>query len=137
MTAPPSSRKRAHDPAHRPAGETARDQALAYKICPRGDWEAAQAAGAFAGAGIDLADGYIHLSTAEQVGETARLYFHGQQNLALLEVETAALGADLRYEASRGGALFPHLYVPLPVAAVRRVWFLTLDAAGAPSIPEL
>ncbi len=116
---------------------TASRPACVYKICPRRDWEAAQAAGAFTGAGIDLADGYIHLSTAAQVRETARLHFRGQPNLALLEVETAALDADLRYEASRGGALFPHLYAPLPVAAVRRVWFLTLDAAGAPRIPEL
>ena len=116
---------------------TAPQPAHVYKICPRDGWEAAQAAGVFAGAGIDLVDGYIHLSTAEQVRATARLHFHGQQNLALLEVETAALGANLRYEASRGGALFPHLYGPLPVVAVRRTWFLTNDAAGAPLIPEL
>ncbi len=110
---------------------TASQPAYVYKICPRGDWEAAQATGAFTGAAIDLADGYIHLSTAAQVHETARLHFRGQQNLALLEVETAALGAGLRYEPSRGGALFPHLYGPLPVAAVRRVWLLTNDTASA------
>lgn len=112
-------------------------QNLIYKICSREAWEAAQAAGEFTGAGIDVADGYIHFSTAAQTPETARLHFHGQAGLVLIEVETAALGAALRYEPSRGGILFPHLYGALPASAVRRVWDLAQDSTGAPCIPEL
>lgn len=111
--------------------------AFVYKICSRAAWAAAQDAGVFTGAAIDLTDGYIHLSTAAQVAATAQLHFHGQSDLALLEVEAAALGAALRYEASRHGALFPHFYGALPVPAVRRVWILSNDEAGAPCIPEL
>lgn len=108
-----------------------------YKICSRVVWETAQQAGVFTGAGIDVADGYIHFSTAAQTSETARLHFHGQTGLVLLEVETAALGPALRYERSRDGVLFPHLYGALPASAVRQVWDLTVDATGAPLIPEL
>lgn len=110
---------------------TAPQPGYVYKICPQSDWETALATGVFTGAGIDLADGYIHLSTMAQVQDTARLHFRGQTGLILLEIETAALGDALRYEASRNGALFPHLYGPLPVVAVRRTWVLTDDAAGA------
>lgn len=108
-----------------------------YKICTAAEWRQASGAGAFVGAAIDVRDGFIHLSTAAQVAETARLHFAGQADLMLLEVETAALGDALRYEASRGGALFPHLYGVLPVLAVRRTWMLVADATGAPLIPEL
>ena len=91
--------------------------ALIYKIVPRPLWEAARAEGVFRGAPVDLADGYIHFSTAEQVAETARRHFAEQADLLLLRVDTAQLG-DLRWEPSRGGDLFPHLYEPLPLAAV-------------------
>ena len=92
---------------------------LIYKITPRGDWERAEAAGRFEGAAVDLADGFIHFSTAEQAAETAARHFAGEADLLLVAVETDRIG-DLRWEPSRGGDLFPHLYGPLPMDAV--VW---------------
>lgn len=108
-----------------------------YKICPRELWRRAEAAGVFNGAAIDLTDGYIHFSTAEQVRETAARHFAGQDDLLLVAVDTEALGETLKYEPSRGGALFPHLYAPLGLAAVRWVKPLPLDAAGAHLFPDL
>ncbi|MCB1407607.1 MAG: DUF952 domain-containing protein [Rhodobacteraceae bacterium] len=103
---------------------------LVYKIFRRPEWDEFVAAGRTLGAPIDLIDGYIHLSTASQVAETAAKHFAGQSNLVLVAVETGALGADLRWEPSRGGALFPHLYRPMIAADV--VWdkSLPLGAAG-------
>ncbi len=82
---------------------------LIYKILRDDEWQALQAAGSTDGAPIDIADGYIHFSTAEQVAETASKYFAGEDKLWLLAVETDSLDA-LKWEPSRGGALFPHLY---------------------------
>jgi uncharacterized protein (DUF952 family) len=84
-----------------------------YKICDRDEWETASAKGEFAGSAIDLKDGYIHFSTARQLRETARRHFAGRRDLVLLAVAAEALGSDLRWEESRGGDLFPHLYAPL------------------------
>lgn len=89
-----------------------------YKITPRGDWERAEAAGTFGGAPVDLADGFIHFSTAAQVAETAAKHFAEQDDLLLVAVDPERLGDALRWEPSRGGALFPHLYGPLPTSAV-------------------
>jgi uncharacterized protein (DUF952 family) len=108
-----------------------------YKILARSDWVAAVRAGLFQGAAIDLRDGYIHLSTAVQAHETARLHFAGQAGLVLLRIDAAALGAALRWEPSRGGALFPHLYGPLPRGLVEAVTEITLDAAGTPQLGDL
>lgn len=83
---------------------------LIYKIIAEATWLAAQKAGVFAGAAIDLSDGYIHLSTATQAEETARRHFSGQTGLLLVAYDTAKLGDHLRWEASRGGDLFPHVY---------------------------
>ena len=94
---------------------------LIFKIATRAQWEAAEAAGTFAGAPVDLRDGYIHFSTAEQLDDTLAKHFAGQHDLLLIAVEAEALGEALRWEVSRGGALFPHLYAPLPVAAAVRV----------------
>jgi uncharacterized protein (DUF952 family) len=91
---------------------------LIYKLLGIVEWRAAQAAGEFQGSGIDLADGYLHFSTGEQVARTAALHFAGATGLAMLTVDTQRLGDQLRWEPSRGGALFPHLYAPLPLAAV-------------------
>ena len=88
---------------------------LIYKILPRAEWDAAVAAGRFLGSGIDLADGYIHFSDAGQKDETLRLHFAGKTGLVLVAVEAEALGEALKWEPSRGGSLFPHLYGPLPV----------------------
>jgi uncharacterized protein (DUF952 family) len=104
--------------------------ATVYKICPRDLWEKAQAEGVFHGAAVDLADGFIHFSTAAQAAETARRHFAGQDGLLLVAVETAGLGEALVYEASRGGDLFPHLYGPLALSAVRWVKPLPLVAQG-------
>ncbi len=90
--------------------------ARVYKILPRGEWAEAQARGDYGGAPIDRADGFIHLSAADQVAETLRLHFAGQADLVVVGFETDDLGDALTWEASRGGALFPHLYGPLPVA---------------------
>src|SRR5262245_39930962 len=91
---------------------------LIYKLLAAREWAAAQAAGVFRGPAVDLADGYVHFSTAEQVVETAARHFAGQRGLLLLAVDTDRLGEDLRWEPSRGGALFPHLYGPMPIDAV-------------------
>ena len=103
---------------------------LIYKIFRRPEWDAMRAAGETAGAPIDLADGYVHLSTAGQVTETAAKHFVGESDLVLVAVEADALGSDLRWEPSRGGALFPHLYRPLRMTDV--VWdkSLPLGATG-------
>ena len=108
-----------------------------YKIAPVVLWREAERAGAFAGAPIDERDGFIHLSTAAQVRETAAKHFGGQDNLMLIAVDADALGADLRYEPSRGGNLFPHLYGALPLAAVRWVKPLPLGPDGRHVFPEL
>jgi uncharacterized protein (DUF952 family) len=91
---------------------------LIYKIAPASLWRQALDKGRFEGAPIDIADGFIHFSTAAQAEETAEKYFAGKADLLLIAVDAAALGDALRYEPSRGGALFPHLYGPLPLDAV-------------------
>ncbi|HDR27664.1 DUF952 domain-containing protein [Rhodovulum sp.] len=103
---------------------------LIYKIFRRAEWDAFRAAGLTAGAPVDLADGFIHLSTAEQVTGTAEKHFAGESDLVLVAVAADRLGEALRWEASRGGALFPHLYRALSVADV--VWdkSLPLGATG-------
>lgn len=103
---------------------------IIYKIAPRALWREAETAGRFTGAPVDVADGYIHLSTAAQVRETARRHFAGQDDLLLVAVDADALGEALRHEPSRGGDLFPHLYAPLPLTAVLWVRPLPLDADG-------
>ncbi|HEU4535654.1 MAG TPA: DUF952 domain-containing protein [Polyangiaceae bacterium] len=100
---------------------------IVYKIARESEWHAAEATGSFEGSALDRRDGYIHLSTASQVGETARRHFAGQTDLVLLAFDAADLGEALRYEPSRGGDLFPHLYGPLPVAALRRLCPLPWD----------
>lgn len=112
-------------------------QATIYKICPEPLWREAQAAGLFSGAPVDLADGFIHFSTAEQVTETARRHFAGQTDLLLIAIDAERLGAALKYEQSRGGALFPHLYGPLPLDAVKWVKPLPLGSDGSHQFPVL
>jgi uncharacterized protein (DUF952 family) len=108
-----------------------------FKLVDRASWQAAAPSGAFDGSAADARDGFIHFSTAEQVRETAARYFAGQTDLLLVAVSTALLGAALRWEPSRGGALFPHLYVPLPLGAVRWVADVGLDASGRHVFPDL
>ena len=111
--------------------------ATVYKICPAGLWNEAEETGVFTGAPIDEEDGFIHFSTAGQVRETAALHFSRQTDLLLVAVEAATLGDTLRYEASRGGALFPHLYGPLQLSSVRWVKPLPLGPDGGHVFPEL
>jgi len=94
--------------------------ALIFKIVATAEWRAAESGGAFDGAGIDRADGYLHFSTAAQAAGTAAKWFAGRADLTLVAVDPEALGAALKWEPSRGGALFPHLYGRLPISAV--VW---------------
>lgn len=103
---------------------------VAYKLVDRAEWAAARAAGAYAGSAVDLADGYIHLSDADQLAETARRHYAGRADLMLVTVDLPPLGDDLKWEASRGGALFPHLYAPLPVAAATGERPLSVDVDG-------
>ncbi len=110
---------------------------LIYKIFAAEEWDALARDGETAGAPVDLADGFIHFSTAEQVAETAAKHFAGRAGLVLAAIEADALGAALRWEPSRGGALFPHLYAPLRRAAVAWVWPLPLGADGAHRFPPL
>jgi uncharacterized protein (DUF952 family)/acyl-coenzyme A thioesterase PaaI-like protein len=109
---------------------------LIYKICPTTLWREAEAAKVFHGAPVDLVDGYIHFSTAEQVAETAAKHFAGEADLMLLAVRPEPLGPALRWEASRGGGLFPHLYGALPLSAVRFAVPLPLGEDGRHVFPE-
>lgn len=107
---------------------------LIYKILGRDAWEAARREGAFTGSAIDRSDGYIHFSTAAQAQETATRHFAGQSDLVVLEVEGDDLGPALKWEPSRGGDLFPHLYGDLPASLVRRVLPAPLGAGGSPRL---
>lgn len=108
---------------------------LVYKILAEVEWAAAAGASQFSGSAADLQDGFIHLSAADQVAATAAKHFKGQDGLVLVAFPAAVLGHALRWEPSRGGALFPHFYGPLPVAAAAWVRPLSLDADGIPLLP--
>jgi uncharacterized protein (DUF952 family) len=110
---------------------------LIYKICPRPLWQEAERDGVFGGAPVDHADGYIHFSTAEQVRETAAKHFAGQTDLLLVAVDAAALGPALKWEPSRGGALFPHLYGDLPLRTVAWVKPLPRGDDGRLGFPDI
>jgi uncharacterized protein (DUF952 family) len=103
---------------------------LIYKIVPAALWRAAEALAEYEGAPVDMADGFIHFSTAAQVRETAAKHFAGERDLLLVSVEAERLGEALRYEPSRGGDLFPHLYGPLRLADILRVDALPLRDDG-------
>ena len=108
-----------------------------YKIVPESLWHKARETGFFEGAPIDIKDGFIHFSTAAQAVETARLHFAGQSGLLLVAVDGEALGAELVFEPSRGGDLFPHLYGRLALNAVLWEKPLPLGADGLHVFPEL
>ncbi|MBA1156043.1 DUF952 domain-containing protein [Microvirga mediterraneensis] len=110
---------------------------IIYKICPALLWHEAERIGSFEGAPIDIQDGYIHFSTEKQVRETAEKHFAGRKDLLLIAVDGDSLGDALRYEPSRGGDLFPHLYAPLPLSAVRWVKPMPLGADGQHILPDL
>ena len=108
---------------------------LIYKIFRAEEWAALQAQGETRGAPVDVADGFVHFSTAEQAAETAAKHFAGAENLTLVACDAQKMGDDLKWEVSRGGALFPHLYRNMRLADV--VWAkpLTLEN-GAHRFPE-
>ena len=108
-----------------------------YKICPASAWREAERQGVFHGSPDDIRDGFIHLSTAPQVAETARKHFFGQIGLFLIAVDADVLGKALRWERSRNNELFPHLYDDLDLGAVIRVLGLHTRADGSHDIPEL
>lgn len=107
-----------------------------YHICLRKEWELAEQRGAYMGSSQDRADGFIHFSTAGQLAESARRHRMGQTGLVLLAVDPHVLGEALRWEPSRHGALFPHLYGTLPLSAVRSVRDVPLSADGVPLVPH-
>ena len=109
---------------------------LAYKICPASLWREAERGGVFRGSDVDRRDGFIHFSTAVQVAGTAAKHFAGIEDLLLLYVDTAKLGNKLKWEPSRGGALFPHLYGDLPLTAIIRVEPLPLGTDGLHRLPK-
>lgn len=110
---------------------------MIYKIVPEPLWSDAAASGSFRGSPVDLKDGFIHFSTAEQVRETAAKHFAGVADLVLVAVDPDVLGTALEWEPSRGGALFPHLYAPLAVSLASWVKPLPLSPDGNHQFPEL
>jgi uncharacterized protein (DUF952 family) len=108
---------------------------LIYHVCKADEWEAARRAGRYPGSSQDQADGFIHFSSGAQVVESVAKHRAAQEGLVILEVDAPALGALLRWEPSRGGALFPHLYDDLPPSAVTRFAALPLGADGRHVFP--
>lgn len=110
---------------------------IIYHLLKLDDWQAAERAGYYLGSAADRRDGFIHFSTASQVEASAARYHAGEPNLVLLAVDTARLGADLKWEPSGAGDLFPHLYTRMPLSAVVGVRTLTLGPDGRHRIPPL
>jgi uncharacterized protein (DUF952 family) len=108
---------------------------LIFKVCGAAEWAAAERAGQYAGSADDARDGFIHFSTAAQLPGTLARHFAGRDDLLLIAVESGTLGAALKWEPSRGGDLFPHLYAALPVAAALWTKPLPRDATGKHIIP--
>jgi len=103
---------------------------VAYKLVDRAEWAAALVTGAYAGSAVDRADGYIHMSTSAQLAETARRHYVGRDDLVLVTVDLLQLDGTLKWEASRGGDLFPHLYAPLSTTLALDQRRLSVDAEG-------
>ena len=108
---------------------------FAYKILTKDQYDQLKTDGVFKGAPVDLADGYIHMSTREQAAETAAKHFGGQDNLVMLMIDLAPFGEAIKWEKSRGGALFPHLYGDLALSAVAGKVVLRLDEQGRHLFP--
>lgn len=113
------------------------DPIIIYHMCRADEWRTAEAAGRYAGSSQDVADGFIHFSTAAQIVESAARHRAGQDGLLLLAVDASRLGDALKWEPSRGGQLFPHLYGPLPLEAVTAVHPLPLGPDGRHLFPPL
>ena len=109
---------------------------IVYKILAADAWKRAEQSGIFTGSAVDEKDGFIHLSTGLQVRQTAALHFRDQRDLLLVAIDAGRLGDALKYEPSRGGDRFPHLYGTLPTAAALWVKPLPLDASGVHAFPD-
>lgn len=107
---------------------------LVYKILNAADWQAANSIG-FTQTALDEGDGYVHLSTRAQVAETLSLHYAHQPDVRLLEYVAEEMSGPLRWEESRGGQRFPHLYARLRIDTAKRTWILQLDADGVPMLP--
>jgi uncharacterized protein (DUF952 family) len=107
---------------------------IAYKIMSAQDWSGMQASGRYLGSAVDLADGYIHMSAPDQVAATAARHYAGRSDLVLLSVALDGFDEALVWEASRGGALFPHLYAPLPIEAITSAHALEVAEDGAMTV---
>jgi uncharacterized protein (DUF952 family) len=110
---------------------------MIYKICERIAWRLAEQAGSYRGSAADARDGFIHFSTAGQLAGTMAKHFSGQRELLLVAVDADALGETLKWEPSRGGELFPHLYAALPLTAVRWTKLVPEEVSGQRALPEL
>lgn len=110
---------------------------IAYKILGAEDWAVAEKAG-YPSTPLDIGDGYVHLSTKAQVGQTLALHYKGASHVRLLEFALADLAGagEVKWEPSRGGDLFPHLYGQLPIASALRFWVLGTGPDGVPILPE-
>lgn len=118
------------------AGIVANELKHIYKLCKADEWTTATRTGLYAGSPDDKRDGFIHFSTAEQLAGTAHRHFRGQTGLVVVAFDAGSLGTALRWEPSRGGDLFPHLYAPLPTRFALWVKSAPLDAAGLPILPK-
>lgn len=107
-----------------------------YKIMTRDDWDFTRTLGQYHGSDDDRRDGFIHFSTAQQMRVTAAKHFAGQRDLVLLALAADQFGGTLKWEPSRGGDLFPHLYGPMQASAVTRMWDLPLGDNGTHEFPE-
>ena len=107
-----------------------------YKVLPAEIWRSAEEEGCFRGAGIDFQDGFIHLSSADQVFETVTRHFADQEGLLLVTIDGDKLGPELRWEPSRGGDLFPHVYGVIPMEAVEKVQPLPAEEELARQFPS-
>lgn len=106
-----------------------------YKILSAADWQTAETLG-YTQTALDEGDGYVHLSTRAQVAETLRLHYPNQENVRLLEYVVEEMGSPVRWEESRGGQLFPHLYSTLRIDSAKRIWTLALGKDGVPALPD-
>jgi uncharacterized protein (DUF952 family) len=111
------------------------EDAPVYKIFRAEEWEKAKSQSHFHGSPVDVADGFIHFSTEIQARETAAKHFAGADKLVFAQIDPKRLGQPLKWEPSRGGQLFPHLYAALPLAAITRTWTLSLGADGHHMFP--
>lgn len=116
--------------------DTAGSDRIVFKIAPRADWEAACRAGRYLGSPDDARDGFIHLSARHQLAGTAAKHFRGIPDLLLIAYEARHLGSGLKWEPSRGGDLFPHVYGALDPAAAKWTLPLALDASGIAILPD-